>query len=77
MRCPVPVCVIRHVRPPPSPVLTPYAPVLRLCPAPLPPWDVSQFGATPLWNAASYGHTEAVKALLAAGANKDAAKEVG
>ena len=77
MRCPVPVCVISRVRPPPSRVLTPHAPALRLCPAPLPPWYVSQYGLTPLWNAASYGHTEAVKALLAAGASKEASNEVG
>ena len=77
MRCPVPVCVISRVPPSPSRVLTPHAPALRLCPAPLPPWYVSQCGATPLHIAAQEGHTEAVKALLAAGANKDAALLVG
>ena len=32
---------------------------------------------TPLYIAASYGHVEAVRALLEAGANKEAAEEVG
>ena len=77
MRCPFPVCLISRVRRPPSRVLTPHAPALRLCPSPLPPWVSSQSGATPLHIAAEKGHTEVVKALLAAGANKDAADKVG
>ena len=46
--------------------------------APYRPPALAQQGLwTPLYSAAYYGHVEAVRALLGAGANKEAAEEVG
>ncbi len=49
-------------------------PATSLSPARLPP---CQGGRVPLHAAADNGHTKVVKALLAAGANKEAADKVG